>query len=144
MELKKIYLLDLNVIAEGSKLYSSEKLISMLDANSDRCAIPAPVWFEFLKGISALPEGNRKDRLQKFAYDIIKPAYPVIPYDDHCASVHAELFVRMQKMGLPVSSMDMQTAAIAIANDMVIITHNTSRFEPVQREYSLQVENWFE
>ncbi len=143
MEMKKIYLLDTDVIAEGSKIYSSEKLISMLDSNSDRCAIPAAVWFEFLKGINVLPDGNRKECLKKFAYDIIQPAYPVIPYDDHCASVHAGIFVAMQKMGLPVSQLDMQIAATAIANNMVIITGNTSRFEPIQHEYSLQVENWF-
>lgn len=144
MGLNKIYLLDTNIISEGVKPEPCEKVLVKMDMNSYNSVISASVWYELLKGINVLPEGERKNKLEKYALNYVQSLYPVIPYDEHCASVQAQIYARMKKNGTPVSSLDMQIAATALANNLIIVTRNTKDFEPIQKEFSLCVENWFE
>lgn len=50
----------------------------------------------------------------------------------------------MIKNGTPVSASNAQIAVTALANNLIIVTKNTKDFEPIQKEFSLCVENWFE
>ena len=109
----------------------------------DMLKLPASVWYELLKGINVLPEGKRKYKLNKYALDYVQNIFPIIPYDSHCAHVQADIYARMQKNGTHISMLDMQIAATAIANNLIVVTRNKKHFEPIQREFSLMVENWF-
>ena len=144
MGLKTVYLLDTNIVSEVPKPQPVEKVVTKIEAYSHFCAISSTVWFELLKGIFVLPEGSRKEKLRKYAYDTVQATYPIIPYDDHCAAINADIYARMLKNGTPVSPTDMQIAATALANNMIVVTRNTKDFEPIQAEYSLCVENWVE
>lgn len=144
MELKRIYLLDTNIISEGIKPVPAEKCMMKMEMYSEVSVIAAPVWYELLKGINVLPEGKRKDSLKKYVFDYIQNMYSILPYDSHCANVQADMYARMQKNGTPVGQLDMQIAAVAIANNLIVVTRNEKDFAPIQKEYSLMVENWFE
>lgn len=144
MGLRKIFLLDTNVISEAPKPMPCEKVVTNLEMYTETSVISATVWFELLKGINLMPECSRKDKLEKYAYETIQETYDIIPYDSHCASIQADIYARMQKNGTPVSFFDMQIAATALANNLIIVTRNAKDFEPIQKEFSLMVENWFE
>lgn len=44
-------------------------------------------------------------------------------------------------MGTPIGSYDLQIAVIALANNLILVTHNTREFERVE---GLKLEDWQE
>lgn len=144
MDLRKIYLLDTNIISEAIKPMVNENVRHRLEMTTFSSAISATVLYELLKGINVLPDSSKKDKLEKYVTDYVQTTYPILPYDEHCASIQADIFARMLKNGTPVSNSDCQIAATALANNLIIVTRNTKDFEPIQKEFSLCVENWFE
>lgn len=144
MELKKVYLLDTNIISEVIKPNANEKVKNKVEMTSFFSVISSTVLYELLKGVNVLPEGSKKSKLELFVNDYVRTIYPILPYDEHCATLQADIFARMLKNGTPVSTSDAQIAATALANNLIIVTRNTKDFEPIQKEFSLCVENWFE
>ncbi len=144
MGLKRIYLLDTNIVSEGVKPFPAERCMMKMEMYAGFSVIAAPVWYELLKGINVLPEGKRKESLRKYVFDYIQNMYSILPYDSHCANIQADIYARMQRNGTPVGQLDMQIAAVALANDLIVVTRNIKGFAPIQKDYSLMVENWFE
>ena len=143
MALKQIYLLDTNIISEIAKPLPNEKLLINLDAQSCFSVISSTVWYEVLKGIAILPEGAMKSKLDKYATEYVQAAFPILPYDEHCASLQAHIDSIMKAKDTPVPYKDAQIAATAMANNLILVTRNTNDFEPICREFPLHVENWF-
>lgn len=144
MSPRKLYLLDTNIISEPTRKDPDANVISNIDSKSLFSVICAPIWYELQKGVESLPESKKKTILWNYNNDYVRTTYPIIPYDEHCATIQADIFARMQKNGTPVSAPDCQIAATALANNLIIVTRNTKDFEPIQKEFSLCVENWFE
>lgn len=144
MGLRKLYLLDTNIISELVKPQGSEKVKIEMDQKSGFCMIGAPVWYEFLKGIEIMPDGKNKERLDLYAHDYVQRLFPILPYDEHAASLQAHIFAKMKENGTPVPIVDAQIAAIALANNLILVTRNVKDFEPITKEFSLCVDNWFE
>lgn len=144
MALRSIYLLDTNIISEPTKPNPSEKVLSTLDFKGKFSVISASVWYETLRGIEILPDGKRKQTLSTEYLDYIQTNFPIIPYDEHCASLQASIFARMKNKGTQVPIVDSQIAATAMANNLILVTRNTKDFEPICKEFPLNVENWFE
>ncbi|MFM6310562.1 MAG: type II toxin-antitoxin system VapC family toxin, partial [Dolichospermum sp.] len=46
---------------------------------------------------------------------------------------------RLASAGTPIGAYDLQIAAIALANNLILVTHNTREFERVD---GLQLEDW--
>lgn len=143
MGVRKLFLLDTNIVSEPTKTSPNTKVLSNLNTQGPFSVICAPVWYELLKGVYTMPAGKRRDGIEDFALNYIQSFYPVLPYDVHCAALQADIYARMQKNGTPVSQLDMQIAATALANNLIVVTRNTKDFEPIQKEFSLCVENWF-
>ncbi|MCQ2588113.1 MAG: type II toxin-antitoxin system VapC family toxin [Treponema sp.] len=143
-EMRKLYLLDTNIVSEPTRRTPDPKVITNIDEKSLFSVICAPVWYELQKGVELLPDGKKKSMLWNYNNDYVRTVYPILPYDEHCATIQADIFGRMIKNGTPVSASDAQIAATALANNLIIVTRNTKDFEPIQKEFSLCVENWFE
>jgi tRNA(fMet)-specific endonuclease VapC len=62
-----------------------------------------------------------------------------LPFDDaahfHAAQIRADL----ARAGTPIGPYDLLIAAIALANDLMLVTHNTREFNRVS---GLQIEDW--
>lgn len=54
-----------------------------------------------------------------------------------CGQIRAQI----QRLGTPIGSYDLQIAAIALANDLILVTHNTREFERVE---GLKLDDWQE
>ena len=144
MGLNRIYLLDTNIVSEPTKINPQSRVLSTLDEKCMFSQICAPVWFELLKAVYVLAVGKKRSFLEDFTINYVQSNFPILPYDSHCAHVQADIYARMQKNGTQISMLDMQIAATAIANNLIVVTRNKKHFEPIQREFSLMVENWFE
>ncbi len=65
--------------------------------------------------------------------------YPVLPYDQHAAERHARERARQQALGVKRPYFDGLIAAIALANDLVLVTANLRDFAHYD---GLQIEKW--
>jgi tRNA(fMet)-specific endonuclease VapC len=93
--------------------------------------VKAELYYGALK--SARPVENlrkQKEFLQKFRS---------LPFDDLAADEYGRIRSRLEKSGTPIGPNDLLIAAIAIANDVTVVTHNLDEFERVE---GIKVEDW--
>lgn len=62
-----------------------------------------------------------------------------LPFDDASALIFGRLKAQLELTGEMIGIKDLQIAAIALANDMTLVTHNTAEFGRVT---ALQIEDW--
>ena len=65
----------------------------------------------------------------------------VFPFDENAAEEYGRLRAYLEAQGTPIGHPDTQIAAIALANDLTVVTGNVRHF---QRVPGLAVENWLE
>ena len=92
-------------------------------------------------GASRLPSSRRRDYLERYLSHVVGPAMQILPYDKSAAEWHAGERTRLEKRGKPPSYIDGQIAAIAVTQNLVLVTRNVRDFE---RFDDVQLENWFE
>jgi tRNA(fMet)-specific endonuclease VapC len=137
---KLVYLLDTNIVSELLRPSPDERVIESMRAYDGTMAIAAIVWHELLYGLARLPEGTRKRRLSAGIYHVIAPAFPVLPYTDSAAVLHADMRAAADAAGRPLSFADGMIAAVARSNNLLLVTRNIDDFAGVP---GLPVENWF-
>lgn len=141
--MRPVYLLDTNVVSELAKPFPNEAVIKNAALRSGLCAICSTVWQEFIQGYERMPEGKRK----RYVAECLKNAretYEIIPYDSFASQICGELRARCESQGRPVPYGDSQIAATAIANNMILITHNTADYAPILQNSMLKLEDWWE
>ena len=141
--MRPVYLLDTNVISEFTKPFPNSALLKKVREYGGMCAICATVWQESVYGYERLPEGKRKNKLSQFI-EKIRETYDILPYDDFSARICGEIRARCAEKGTPAPAFDSQIAATAIANNMILITHNTEDFAALKENSMLKVEDWWE
>lgn len=62
-----------------------------------------------------------------------------LPFDDASAAIYGPLRAQLQKLGTPIGPLDLQIAAIALVNNLILVTHNTAEFGRIS---GLQIEDW--
>lgn len=65
--------------------------------------------------------------------------YVSLPFDDQAALIYGRIRAFLAASGTPIVPLDLQIAAIALANNLTLVTHNTRKFSRVQ---GLQFEDW--
>lgn len=60
-------------------------------------------------------------------------------FDDQSARLHGELRANLESKGTPIGPNDLLIAAIALAGDAVLVTHDTAEFSRVG---GLTIEDW--
>lgn len=92
---------------------------------------------ELLFGVakSENPEGRLK-KIKTFV-----DRFASLPFDDSAAASYAEIRADLEKRGLPIGPNDLQIVSIAVANQLVLVTHNVREFGRVK---GLEIEDWEE
>jgi tRNA(fMet)-specific endonuclease VapC len=62
-----------------------------------------------------------------------------LPFDDSAAEFYAQIRADLATKGMPIGGNDLMIAAIALANGLILVTHNTREFSRVA---GLQIEDW--
>jgi len=75
------------------------------------------------------------DNLQK----VLLPAVNIVGFDSRAAYICGRLRAQLEQQGRPVASADLQIGAIAMANDLILISGNIKHFRQIP---GLAVENW--
>ena len=65
--------------------------------------------------------------------------FSTLAYDDRAAAEYAKVRADLAAKGTPIGPNDLMIAAIALANALILVTHNTSEFS---RVVGLTLEDW--
>ena len=133
------YLLDTNVVSEPIRPNPNGNVLAELKKHRHEIAIPAVVWHELLFGRERLPPSAKRDALDRYLQQVIAVALPILPYDEDAAMWHAAERSRLTTIGKTPAFADAQIAAIANANDLILVTHNTRDFADFQ---GLNLADW--
>ncbi len=66
-------------------------------------------------------------------------SFKSMSFDDEAAIVYGEIRARLQKKGQIIGANDLLIAAIAISNELVLVTHNTKEFLRISE---LEIVDW--
>jgi len=66
-------------------------------------------------------------------------SFASLPFDDEAAIICGQIRAHLASAGTPIGAYDLQIAAIALANNLTLVTHNTREFGRVD---GLQIEDW--
>lgn len=140
--MNKAYLLDTNIVSEFTRERPNKNVIALYEARKNICAISATSFQELVYGAEKMPEGKRKNSIKIFIENL-KNNIEIIPYDGFAAEICGRLSGQCSAEGKTLPYADTQIAATAIANGMVLVTHNTQDFSQATERSFLRVEDWF-
>lgn len=127
------YLLDTNIISNITKPTPSESLLVwMADQNDDDLFIASLTVAEIRRGVLEKPSGKRRDELETWFTGPDGPqmlfAGRVLPFDEKAGLIWARLMAAGKANGRPRSALDTIIAAVAEANDCIVVTDNEKDF----------------
>jgi len=67
--------------------------------------------------------------------------FKVLPFDSQAAIKMAQVRAQLARKGTPIGAYDLQIVAIALVNNLILVTHNTREFKRIEE---LQIEDWEE
>jgi tRNA(fMet)-specific endonuclease VapC len=130
-----LYLLDTNVCIvylKGKSLTVNQRLKSL---NRDDIAVCSVVKAELFYGSMGSNNPKKALQIQKAFVD----QFISLPFDDCCALIYGKLRAHLASAGIPIGSNDLLIASIALANNLILVTHNVGEFSRVQ---GLKLEDW--
>ena len=130
-----MYVLDTNTLIYFFKGMGkvSEKL---LKTSPKEISIPSIVAYELEVGIAK--SSSPKKRAEQLA-DLIS-IVNILPFGLQEAKYASQIRTALDQQGQPIGPYDILTAATALANKAVLVTHNTKEFGKIGQ---LQIEDWF-
>ena len=130
-----MYLLDTNIISYWMR--GDPQLINKIKSYSPSdLSLSTITLAEIYYGIEKSPL-KKKERRLKIEY--IKSELDIYPFNEQAAVKYGTIRAALEKIGKPISERDTQIAAIALANKLSIVTHNTKEFSRIPK---LKVEDW--
>jgi tRNA(fMet)-specific endonuclease VapC len=131
------YLLDTYVCARYVNGKSPSIRERIRATNKDDIAVCSVVKAELFYG--AMRSNNPQKTLlnqQQFLNLFVS-----LPFEDNAALIYGEIRAQLAALGTPIGPNDFQIAAIALANSLILVTHNVREFSRVN---GLQIEDWEE
>ena len=137
-------LLDTNVISNVTKPKPSGALVAWLAEQADEdLFISSLTVAEIRRGILEKPAGKKRRELERWFAGPDGPqalfAGRVLRFDEQAALIWARLMADGMAKGRPRSPLDMIIAAVAAANDCVVVTENERDFEGIDAINPLRV-----
>ena len=120
------YLLDTNVCVvalRGKKPLVQARLTAHPPADLAVCSV---VVGELCVGAAK----SHNPAAEQVKVDNFLAPFRSLPFDDTAARRYAEIRTHLEALGTPISDLDMVIAAIALANNLILVTHNTAEFSP--------------
>lgn len=103
-------------------------------ANVVLCSV---VLGELFYGAERSGDANRLSNLERVKQ--LLSEYESLPFDDAAAEEYGQLRAYLANQGTPIGPNDTMIAAIALANGLTLVTHNTAEFSRVP---GLMIEDW--
>jgi predicted nucleic acid-binding protein len=133
----KRYLIDTNILSNIVKPQPSEPLAAWMAAQGDEDLFIASLTLaEIRRGILQMPRGCKRELLDAWFSGPEGPpvlfAGRILPFDEKAGLIWARLMADGKIAGRPRSGLDMIIAAVAGANECVVVTDNERDFSGIQ------------
>jgi predicted nucleic acid-binding protein len=129
-----LIVLDTNVIAELMRPRPEPKVMAWADRLAPGTAgLTSMNEAEILHGIARLPEGRRREALQR-SWDTLLPALfheRVWEFDREAAHWSAQVLRQRERLGRPMTTADAVIAATTLARSARLATRNVADFEGI-------------
>ena len=129
------FLLDSNVLSELMRTAPAPQVYNWFANHSDdQIYVSSISQAEIWAGIAALPQGKRRNALADAAQMLLETdmADRCLVFGAAAAKHYAIIYANRRRMGRPISTEDAQIAAIALAEDLTLLTRNTQDFEGIE------------
>jgi tRNA(fMet)-specific endonuclease VapC len=132
-----MYLFDTDIITNIFKKHPAPGLLARLaDVPRNQQHISTITIAEIVYGAC---KSNRPAHHLRNLQEILLPAVNILGFDSKAAFVCGRLRAELEKTGTPLALADLEIAAIALANQLVLVTGNTRHFARIP---NLTMENW--
>ena len=130
-----IYLLDTNACIVYLNRRNSGVMRRLQSLSPKDIAVCSVVKAELFYGANRSNNPQRTLALQqRFLNNFVS-----LPFDDKPAIAYSQIRADLAAMGTPIGPYDLQIAAIALANNLILVTHNTREFSRIT---GLKIEDW--
>lgn len=130
-----MYLLDTNIVSYWMR--GDKKLINKIKSHKpSELSICTVTLAEIYYGIEKSPV-KKKERRHKI--ERISSQLEIYPFDELAARKYSIIRNQLEKDGSVISERDLQIASIAMANKLIVVTHNIKEFDRIVK---LEVEDW--
>ena len=129
------YLLDTNVCVMYLNGRSSARRDRLISTPIEDMAVCSVVKAELFYGAM---RSNNPTRTLERQQDFLE-RFVSLSFGDEAALLFGQIRASLASAGTPIGPYDLQIAAIALANNLTLVTHNTREFERVR---GLQLEDW--
>ena len=131
------FLLDTNIISNITKPVPSESLVAWMAEQIDQDLFIASLTIaKIRRGILEKPAGRRRDQLEAWFSGPEGPqalfAGRVLPFDEKAGLIWARLMADGNARKKPRSGFDTIIAAVAEANDCIVVTDNEKDFPGIE------------
>lgn len=130
-----IYLFDTNPCIISLNNVNSAMAQKIATTPTEHICLCSPVQMELYYGAYRSSQSERN--LAKLARFFAQ--FRVLPFDSPAALVTGKIRAQLAAKGTPIGPYDLQIAAIAIVNHLILVTHNTREFQRVE---GLLLEDW--
>jgi tRNA(fMet)-specific endonuclease VapC len=131
------YFLDTNTCIYFLKNTSKAFLDKFSSINAKDIKIPSIVVAELHYG--ALKSVKKEENIARISKFIA--LYDVVSFDKKSAEIYGDVRRKLESIGNIIGGNDLLIASIVLANDGILVTHNTKEFNRVE---NLIVEDWLE
>ena len=132
----KPYLLDTNIVSYFLRGNPPALLERVTQAFATQTAAISVITRAELRFGQACMEAKDKRRR---AIDLVLTQMTVLPWTSAAADIYGVIKSQNKRQGTPNGELDTQIAAHALAEDLILVTHNTRHFEKIP---GLQLEDW--
>ena len=125
-------ILDTNVISELMKEAPNPHVTQWINRQkAHELALTVIAIAEIMRGLSRLPKGKRRQRLEFNFRAFVRDAFAgrTLPFDEQAALVYGELSASREKAGLAIDPVDLMILSIAETHQASIATRNVRDFE---------------
>ncbi len=131
-----LYLLDTNIISyfiKGTYPALTQRMAQAMQAQTIATSAICRAEVRYGQGLMATDDKRR------LPIDLLLHELPALPWPVAAADRYGDIKAQFKRQGLPISDMDTLIAAHALAENLILVTHNTRHFERVS---GLRVEDW--
>ena len=123
--------MDTNVVSELMRPEPADSVVDWVDGQSPaETFLTAITLAELLYGVARLADGRRKSDLADEIEAMMTEDFDqrVVAFDEAAAAHYADIVVRRERAGRPISTADAQIAAICRSHNAVLATRNVEDF----------------
>lgn len=132
----KLYLLDTNILSYFIKGLEAELVDRVARAlQAQEVVISALTRAEMRYGQALMATDDKRQR----RIDLLLDQLPALPWTTAAAEHYGAIKALHKRQGTPIGKLDTQIATHALAEDLILVTHNSRHFEKVP---NLKLEDW--